>query len=283
VVIIGILVSLLGAFVLGFALMLLPWADLSLGDALREAGSSVFTLGFVSTGLPVPTTLDVLGGATGMIFVALTIGYLPGLLNEVKEREAVVRRLEGVAGPPPWGPEVLAQYAIADALPLLPRLYEDWDRWCARVAETHLKYPVLTHFRLPRAGNHWVVSLLAMLDAAALDISLRPDADHGAARLLLKQGASCLSSVTYPMRRIDPGRSGPCLDREGFEQGLERVTAAGFPAGRPADEAWAMFGGLRAEYAPTACQAAFWLIAPPAPWSGERLGFPGPDPGTAAV
>ena len=46
-VIIGILASFLASFVLAFALLLLPWSDLTLGDALRESGSSVFTLGFV--------------------------------------------------------------------------------------------------------------------------------------------------------------------------------------------------------------------------------------------
>ncbi len=55
-VVIGILASLLASFVVALALLLLPWADLSLGEALRESGSSVFTLGFVSTDEPVPTT-----------------------------------------------------------------------------------------------------------------------------------------------------------------------------------------------------------------------------------
>ena len=44
-VVIGILASFLGALVVAFALLLLPWADLTIGDALRESGSSVFTLG----------------------------------------------------------------------------------------------------------------------------------------------------------------------------------------------------------------------------------------------
>jgi hypothetical protein len=274
VVIIGILVSLLASFVVGFALLLLPWADLTLGDAFRESGSSVFTLGFVSTGEPIPTLLDVLGGATGMIFVALTIGYLPGILGEVRGREATVRRLETVTGTPPWGPEVLASYTLAGALDRLPKLYEDWDKWCARVAETHMKYPVLTHFRLPRARNHWVVSLLAMMDAAALDIAARPYSAHGSSRLLLRQGAGCLGAVAYPMRRIDRTRHDPCLTRAEFDEGITRITAAGYPLERDLEEVWHEFTRLRSEYAPLACQLAFWLIAAPAPWSGPRLGFP---------
>lgn len=72
--------SFLAAFVLGFGLMLLPWDDLTLADALRESGSSIFTLGFVTTPEPIPTALDVLGGATGMVFVALTMArFLPSM------------------------------------------------------------------------------------------------------------------------------------------------------------------------------------------------------------
>jgi len=273
VVIIGILVALLGSFVLGFALMLLPWADLTLGFALREAGSSVFTLGFVSTGEPVPTILDVVAGATGMIFVALTIGYLPGILSEVRERETLVRRLEGVAGVPSWGPEVLARHALAGAVEQLPDLYGEWDHWCARVADTHLKNPILAHFRLPRAHNHWAVALLAVLDAGALDMALRPSADHGSARLLLNQGAACLASVSYPMRRIDATVGDPVLVRLEFDQGVERIVEAGFPVEVAVGDAWEVFSGLRASYAPLATQMAFWLMAAPAPWSGARLGF----------
>jgi hypothetical protein len=283
VVIIGILVALLASFVVGFALLLLPWANLTLADAFRESGSSVFTLGFVSTGEPVPTLLDVLGGATGMIFVALTIGYLPGILGEVRGREATVRRLETITGTPPWGPEVLARYAAAGALDRLKGLYEDWDKWCARVAETHMKYPVLTHFRLPRSRNHWVVSLLAMMDAAALDIALRPSAGHGPSRLLLRQGSGCLGAVTYPMRRIDRAGHDPCVTQVEFAAGMARLAGAGFPIERGPREAWLEFARLRSEYAPVACQLAYWLIAAPAPWSGARLGFPGLEAATPQV
>lgn len=274
-VVIAILGSLMASFVLAFALLLLPWADLTLGEALRESGSSVFTLGFVSTARPVPTTLDVMAGATGMIFVALTIGYLPALYAEVRRREALVKQLEGWTGAPSWGPEIVARLALAGAVDRLPGLYSSWDAWCAHVADSHMKYPVLTHFRLPRARNHWLIALLAVLDSAALDIALRPSSDHVEARLLLRQGTGCLRDVAYPIRRIDPGPAAPGIDEAEFRRGVERATAAGFPAERAVGEAWADFAALRSSYAPVAYQLAFWSLAAPAPWSGERHGFPG--------
>jgi hypothetical protein len=274
-VIIGILASLMASFVVAFALLLLPWADLTLGDALREAGSSVFTLGFVSTPEPVPTALDVTAGAVGMIFVALTIGWLPALHAEVKNRERLVKQLEGWTGAPPWGPEVLARLSLAGALGQLPDLYRAWDSWCAQVSDTHLKYPVLPHFRLPRSRNHWLIALLAMMDAAALDTVLRPSSDHAPARLMLRQGVRCMRDVAYPMRRVDPRAADPGIDRSQFEEGVRRLEAARFPTERSAGEAWVDFAALRSAYASLGSDLAFWLTAVPAPWSGERDGFPG--------
>ncbi len=274
VVIISILASFLVSFVLAFALLLLPWGEPTLGDAIRESGSSVFTLGFVATNEPVPTALDIIGAATGMIFVALTIGYLPTLYAEVTKREVLVKQLEGWSGTPSWGPEVLAQYSSADAVDELPALYRAWDTWAAQVADSHMKYPVLTHFRLPRARNHWLVALLAVLDTAALDIALRPSADHSCAHLLLRQGSNCLRSVAYPMRRVELQFADSGLSQADFHHGVDHVLAARYPALASADAAWESFSRTRAHYAPLAYQLMYWTMAAPAPWSGDRAGFP---------
>ena len=105
------LAALLGSFTVAFGLMLLPWTDTA-GEAMRESGSSVFTLGFVSTDTPIPTALDVTAGAVGMMFVALTIGYLPSLYSEIRIREALVKQLEVWTGRPSWGPEILARFTL---------------------------------------------------------------------------------------------------------------------------------------------------------------------------
>ena len=274
-VVILILVALLGAFWLAFALMLLPWADLTVGEAIREAGSSVFTLGFVSSDTPVPTFLDVLAGATGMIFVALTIGYLPTLYAEVRHRETLVKQLEVWTGKPSWGPEILARFTLVGALDRLPALFVSWDGWCARVGDSHMKSPVLTQFRGPRARNHFVLALLGVADAAALDATLRPSVDRTDALLLLRQATSCLRDVAYPMRRINIDETDPGIGRSDFNEGYDRLVEVGYPVERTADEAWTVFAETRSAYSGIAYQILFWTIAPPAPWSGERDGFPG--------
>jgi len=272
-VIILTLAGLLGSFTIAFGLMLLPWVDTP-GAAMRESGSSVFTLGFVSTDSPVPTALDVTAGAIGMIFVALTIGYLPSLYAEIRTREALVKQLEAWTGKPSWGPEVLARFTLVGGLDRLPALFRGWSTWSARVADSHMKYPVLTHFRGPRSHNHFVMALLAVADAAAIDIAARPSTDHADARLFLQQAASCLDDIAYPMRRIEPGADHAELGRAQFEEGWRRLVDTRYPAEVCADDVWLTFSGLRRRYAPVAGQLLFWTIAAPGPWTGGRMGFP---------
>ena len=215
--VIGTLVSLTGSFVLGFLLLLMPWGDPTLCNALRESGSSVFGLGFLLSAESAATLLDVMAGATGMISVALITGYLPTIYSEVKAREFRVRRLSGWAGTPSWGPEILFRLALTGALDLLPALFSDWDAWCSRVADTHAEYPVLARFRLRRSGNHLVIALLAVMDAAELELAFRPNGNPGRARLLLSQGVECLREVSHAMRRVEASATDLGVTRSEFE------------------------------------------------------------------
>jgi hypothetical protein len=51
----------------------------SFPDALREAGSSLFTLGFAVRSGTEPSAAESLAAASGLIIVALQIAYLPTL------------------------------------------------------------------------------------------------------------------------------------------------------------------------------------------------------------
>ena len=56
----------------------------------------------------------------------------------------------------------------------LPDLYARWERWAVDVAESHTTYLPLVRFRSPRPLSSWVISLLAVLDSAALYLALSP-------------------------------------------------------------------------------------------------------------
>ena len=152
----------------------------------------------------------------------------------------------------------------------MPALYVDWDRWASEVADGHTKYPVLNQFRLPRGKYHWLLSLLAMLDAAGLDASLRPAVPEGAARLLLLSGITCTDDLAASMRRTDTLDSGVAVTNAEFVFAVSLLTKGGYPAERSADEAWPLFQEWRGRYISTVCRLLDTIVAPPGPWSGSR-------------
>src|ERR1022692_1485328 len=159
------LLSLLASWLLclyaGFALLLWPSAG-SFTLALRESGSSLFTLGFA-----LPAAIVFAAAASGLAVLALLISYLPLLYTAFNRRETLVAMFEALAGAPPWGPELLARQALIDNSATLPGLYGRWTEWAADISESHVNYRTLVYFRSPDPAASWRLSLLAVLDGAA--------------------------------------------------------------------------------------------------------------------
>jgi len=199
------LVAWLTIALIAFTLLMWPFADRGITAAFTDAGSSIFTLGFAEPLGTAPVVLVLLAAATGLIVVALQIGYLPTLYSAFNRRETEVALLNARAGVPSWGPELLARtfYALGtgvSTVDTLPDLYARWERWAADVAESHTTYLPLVRFRSPMSLSSWVISLLAVLDSAALILTLAPDiAPAVPARLCLRGGFQCFRRVTRAM------------------------------------------------------------------------------------
>lgn len=262
---------------IGFALLLMPYLDNHLGDAIRESGSSLLTLGFQATDSAAPTAIDLAAGICGFGVITLLIAYLPTIYGAFNRREEAVTMLEARAGDPPWGPELLVRHQLVDIVDQLPELYGFWERWAADVAETHTSYLVLVMFRSPHPLRSWVVAHLAVLDAAALHLALAPHTAPHEARLCLRMGFTTLRSIAEAMGIAiddDPEPDTPIdLTYEEFAEAVEHMRANGFPMERSAEEAWAHFHGWRVNYEDAAYGIADLVAAVPAPWSGPRRHF----------
>ena len=138
--------------------------------------------------MPGPTVFEFLAAATGLVVVALQIGYLPSIYGAYNRRETLVTSLNSRAGAPAWGPEILARHHLSQARESLPALYAAWEGWSADIAESHSSYPWLMGFRSPSHLNSWIISLLAILDSANLYITLAPSAAPAEARQCLRMG-----------------------------------------------------------------------------------------------
>jgi hypothetical protein len=268
------LIAWLVCLLVGYALLEAATGRMGATGALREAGSSLFTLGFASTNRGALTAVDFCAAATGPIVVGLQVGYLPALYGAYARRETEVTLLHSRAGSPPWGPEILARYAQVNLLASIDDLFRDWERWSADVSESHTSYPVLVQFRSPRASRNWLIALLAVLDAAALRLALTPSMPQAQVRLALRAGFVCLRDIA-DSRAIpydpDPSPEGRLeLDFEDFRGGVAHLAAVGYPVERTPEAAWLHFRGWRVNYEALAYRIAHDIEAVPAPWSGPR-------------
>ncbi len=271
----------LGLLIVGFALLLLPSMKGHLGQAFSESGSSLFTLGYAAPASGDSTTLEYLAAFTGLVVIGLQVGYLPTLYAAFNKRETEVTLLGSRAGVPAWGPEILARsrWGIQDGdiAPVLETLFLSWERWAAEVAESHTTYLTLVRFRSPRPLAHWLTSLIAVMDAAALHLSLAPSREPKlAARLALRMGFVALGQIARTMGDPVPDEPEPdpdvpvSLSYDDFRVATAMLREVGYPIERSDEEAWPHFRGWRANYDATALLLAKQVDAPPALWTGTR-------------
>lgn len=194
----GQIAAWLAVFELGYALLLWPFAGTGgFGGALAQAAAALCTLGYLSPTTSAPQAVLDLAALSGLVTVALQIGYLPTLYSAFNRRETLVAMLNSRASVPSWGPELLARTHFGlgtqvSALAELPKLFEQWEVWSADVAESHATYPTLVAFRSPEPLSSWLTAQLAVLDAAALYLVLLADPPGAiSARLCLRGGFTC--------------------------------------------------------------------------------------------
>jgi hypothetical protein len=271
---IALLVTWLVSLLVGYALLLWPLKRGGFALALEESGSSIFTLGFVRPAGPAPSAIVFLAAASGLALVAMLIAYLPVLYAAFNRREIQVTTLEALAGSPPWGPELLARQALIGDVAYLPKVYERWTEWAADIAESHTSYRTLIYFRSPDPQASWLLSLLAVLDAAALHLAFNPSSAPPEARPLLRVGYITMRRLARGVGiavNEDPHPDDPLvLTREVFDDAVEHMREAGWQFERGAGEAWPHFHGWRVNYEAAAYALARVLDLPPAVWSGDR-------------
>jgi hypothetical protein len=276
--VISTLVAWLALFLVGYALLLWPYAS-SIGQAFRVAGSSMMTLGIASFNDGAPTAIIFVAALTGLVVVALQIAYLPLLYAAYNRRETLVTMLEGLAGTPGWGPLILARSASIDNLDGLGDMYDRWMEWAADVSESHSAYQVLMFFRSPTSRRSWVISLLSILDAASMHLALCPVSAPAPARNLMRVGYLALRQLARVLGHDVSDDPNPddelLLTKEEFLDAAARVKAAGMEFERDPETAWPHFKGWRVNYEAAAYALAADLDVVPALWSGDR-NRPGP-------
>lgn len=190
-------------FLISYGVLIYGFSGMSLGNAFRQAGSSLFTLGFAGGTNSDQTVIDFFAAATGPIVIALLIGFLPTIYQAYLDRESAITLLSAMAGDPVWGPELLSRSTLSQTLDDLPSQFTSWGQWAGTLRLTHTTYAALLYIRSPRYQRHFSTSLMAMMDAAALHIATNTKAKHDGAYAVLLQGVQTLDHlyVTYLVKR----------------------------------------------------------------------------------
>jgi hypothetical protein len=120
-----------------------------------------------------------------------------------------------------------------------------------------------------------VISLLAVLDSAALYLALSPQSAPAVqARLCLRSGFVCLREIAQAMGFGIPDEPDPdagiTLSYQEYLDAVARLRKVDFPIERDPADAWPDFVGWRVNYEPAAYAVAYALDLVPAIWSGPR-------------
>jgi len=246
----------------------------SWGEAFRVSGSSLLTLGS-STVDDIPKTILVFSEATiGLILVAMLIAYLPTMYAAFSRRETAVTLLEVRANNPPSAVEMILRFNRIHGLDRLTEQWQTWETWFADIEESHTSLPALVFFRSPRGDRSWITAAGAVLDAAALSLSTVDIPSDPQAALCIRAGYLALRQIaeffSIPYNP-NPHPSDPIsVTREEFDAAWERLGAAGVPLKPDRDQAWRDFVGWRVNYDSVLLDLAGLVVAPKAPWSGDR-------------
>jgi len=242
---------------------------------LRLSGSSLLTLGFV-TSESFPVSLLIFSEATlGLILVALLIAYLPTMYSAFSRREEFVNLLEVRAGSPPSSVEMLLRFNRIHGLEKLAEYWSSWEVWFADLEESHTTLPTLVFFRSPRGAQSWVTAAGTVLDAAALTLSALEVPFEASAALCLRAGFISLRRIAdyfdipYPPDPHFPDTP-ISISQEEFESVLDQLAEAGLPLKADREQAWQDFAGWRVNYDHTLLALCSMVMAPPAFWSSDR-------------
>ena len=185
----------LAIYVLAYALMIFGISKYSFTQSLEAAGSGLFTLGLYGSPTEDQSFVEFMAAATGPVVIALLIGFLPTLYSSWLKRENATSLLGTIAGEPAWGPELLARTSMLDAQAHLPNIFQSWTQWSADVRLAQTLYPALNRMRSAIAERHWLISLLAVLDAAALSNALNSKGPRVQALSLIEQGTLTINAL----------------------------------------------------------------------------------------
>jgi hypothetical protein len=270
-------------FIFSVGAMVWGTTALSWGEALYQAGSTFTTLGIVEPVNAASAVVSFVAAFLGLVVVAIFIGYLMAIYSMYASREEVMAGIAILAGEPAWGPEIIARaHRIGKPLGQEPDANMMLE-WVSQLRLSQEMNPVLAEFRSTTANRHWLVTLVAALDAVSLRLAMKLSRDIPSDLQLLTEGALTLGifngihqanwdvekSLLAALER--PQVVPPSLTPEEWELGWKQMTGVGVSSPLAESEVQIRFEALRASYIQHVFPLAIQYHAVRAPWTGQRV------------
>lgn len=280
-------------FVGAFAFLFYGVTGCTFLQAFYQSGSSMTTLGVINSSSFDALTVMFVAGFIGTTVISVFIGFLLTLYSAYTARETQMSRMAMICGEPAWGPEMLVRLKVLQ-LDMTEDALERITEWICAMRVSQYIYPLLNHFRSPVRDRHWSVTLLALLDAAALRLTTVAGGRSMSMVRILGQGADTLHALkmseisrtaggtsegamlTWAIEEslLGENEAGLAPDagitRQEWDQALDFMVSQGIEVVEDREAAWKAFCRVRRHYIEPAYFLTNHLSAINAPWSGPR-------------
>jgi hypothetical protein len=194
--------------------------------------------------------VQVIDAGSGLMLIAIVIGYLPALYQAFSRREATVSQLDARAGSPPSAGRLVARTGEQGGWPALSRYLASWETWVAELMETHLAYPVLAYFRSQHVNQNWLAAMCTILDSCALTVACAPSGTVDQARFTFAIARHAVVDLSYSFRVETEQSATDRLPRPALEDLLRTLHEKGIDSELDTDTVEQRLRKLRALYEP---------------------------------
>jgi hypothetical protein len=235
-------------------------------EAVYYSGVVYFSIGFGDV-LPaegIARVLTILEAFGGLGTLGLVIGFLPSLTAAYQSREIQLLRLDDLTDAR-IAPATLVRSHVREPgdFEQLEALFEDWDRWCAELFETHTSFPMLLLFRSQHRGHSWVTALGVVTDSAIAYLACVPGSERGPAMRLYRQSVRTVQRLATRIG-VEPNAPDPMATRF-WSVGYSIMQGVGGDL-RPFEESYELLLELREDFDPWMEALIDELLAPRGFW-----------------
>jgi len=265
--------------VIGYAA--LQWAggsQLSPGSSVRFGQDLYFSAatlvssgtGSLSAQTGFARAVQVTDAGSGLLTLAIVIGYLPALFQAYSRRESTVSQLDARAGSPPSAGRLVTRAARHGGWPAINAYLREWEGWTAELMETHLSYPILASYRSQHVRQSWLAALCTVLDSCALTVAAAPVGTVDAARYTFAIARHAVADLNYTFRTTPTPPPHDRLPTADLEQLIAELRAGGVEIEADLDTIATRLDRMRALYEPYVNALALRLALTMPAWTAPE-------------